>query len=257
MMETPTRPLVEVRGLTCSLGERLVLDGVDFETARGEIFGVMGMSGAGKSTLLRNIMGLVQPQSGEILIDGTNVVGLPEPQLNAVRARMGMCFQYAALLDSLTVYENVGFGLHRARVPETEVRQRVAHYLEIVGMSGTEHLMPADLSGGMKKRVGIARALATEPELVLYDEPTSGLDPVLASTIDALIVKLRDQFKVTSIVVTHDVSHLFSYADRALMLFEGKALECDTPDRLRRSENPVLAQFVTGSVTGPIQVETL
>jgi len=257
MMETPPRPLLEVRDLTCSLGGRLVLDGVSFEAGRGEIFGVMGMSGAGKSTLLRNIMGLLQPQSGEILVGGVNVVGLPEPQLNAVRARMGMCFQYAALLDSLTVHDNVAFGLHRARLPEDEVGQRVAHYLEIVGMSGSEDLMPADLSGGMKKRVGIARALATDPELVLYDEPTSGLDPVLASTIDALIVKLRDQFKVTSIVVTHDVSHLLSYADRALMLFEGKALECDTPDRLRQSEDPVLVQFLTGSITGPIQVETL
>jgi phospholipid/cholesterol/gamma-HCH transport system ATP-binding protein len=256
-MDTSGPPLLEIRDLTCSLGGQVVLDEVSFTVSRGEIFGVMGMSGAGKSTLLRNIMGLVQPDSGEILINGTNVVGLPEQELNRVRAEMGMCFQYAALFDSLTVYENVAFGLRRLKLSEAQIRERVAHYLEVVGLSGAEPEMPADLSGGMKKRVGIARALATEPKLVLYDEPTSGLDPVLASTIDALITKLRDQFGVTSIVVTHDVTHLFAYADRALMLYHGKALECDAPERLLQSANPVLRQFVTGSITGPIQVEAL
>lgn len=250
-------PILEVSGLTCSMGGRLVLDDISFCVPRGEIFGVMGVSGAGKSTLLRNIMGLVRPEAGEIRVVGTNLVGLPEKQLNEVRARLGMCFQYAALFDSMTVYENVAFGLRRRGMPEDQVAERVAHYLDIVGLGETGHVMPSDLSGGMKKRVGIARALAPEPELVLYDEPTSGLDPVLAATIDALIVKLRDQFGVASVVVTHDVDHLFAYADRAMMLYEGKALECDAPEELRRSPNPVLQQFIQGSVEGPIQVETL
>lgn len=250
-------PILEVSGLTCSLGGKVVLADISFSVSRGEIFGVMGVSGVGKSTLLRNIMGLVQPDAGEIRVGGTDLVGLPEKQLNAVRARLGMCFQYAALFDSMTVYENVAFGLRRLGLVEEEIAQRVAHYLDIVGLSGTEHLMPSDLSGGMKKRVGIARALAPEPELVLYDEPTSGLDPVLAAAIDALIVKLRDQFGVASVVVTHDVDHLFGYADRAMMLHEGRALACGPPAELRRSDNPVLRQFITGSVEGPIQIDTL
>lgn len=256
-MAGESSPILEVSGLTCTMGGKVVLKDISFCVSRGEIFGVMGVSGVGKSTLLRNIMGLVRPDAGEIRVGGTNVVGLPEKQLNVVRARMGMCFQYAALFDSMSVYDNVAFGLRRLGLSEAEVAQRVDHYLDIVGLSGTGHLMPSDLSGGMRKRVGIARALAPEPELVLYDEPTSGLDPVLAATIDALIVKLRDQFGVASVVVTHDVDHLFGYADRAMMLHEGKALACGPPEELRRSDDPVLRQFITGSVEGPIQVDTL
>ncbi len=256
-MADDTPPILEVRGLTCTMGGKLVLDDITFCVSRGEIFGVMGVSGAGKSTLLRNIMGLVRPDAGEIRVGGTNVVGLGEKQLNEVRARLGMCFQYAALFDSMTVYENVAFGLRRLGLPEDEIAERVERNLDVVGLSDTGGLMPSDLSGGMKKRVGIARALATEPELVLYDEPTSGLDPVLAATIDALIVKLRDQFGVASVVVTHDVGHLLGYADRAMMLYEGKALACGTPEELSHSGSPVLQQFITGAVEGPIQVETL
>ena len=253
-MESPARPLVEIQNLTCALGGQLVLDDVSFTVGRGEIFGVMGMSGAGKSTLLRNIMGLVRPQSGQILVDGAPVVGRTEAELNSLRSRMGMCFQYAALFDSLTVFDNVAFGLRRRKLAPDVIRERVAHYLDVVGLEGTEDFMPADLSGGMRKRVGVARALATEPELVLYDEPTSGLDPVLAATIDALVVKLREQYGVTSIVVTHDVSHLLGYADRALMLYEGRPRDCGTPEHLRQSADPVLRQFIEGRVTGPIQV---
>lgn len=253
-MASSRPPLVDVRDLTSVLGGQLVLDKVSFTVQRGEIFGVMGMSGAGKSTLLRNIMGLVRPQGGQILIDGEEVVGRSEAELNVIRARMGMCFQYAALFDSLSVFENVAFGLRRRKVDQAVIEERVSHYLDVVGLEGTGDLMPADLSGGMRKRVGVARALVTEPELVLYDEPTSGLDPVLAATIDALIVKLRDQFGVTSIVVTHDVPHLFGYADRALMLYEGRARDCGSPQHLRESPDAVLRQFIEGSVTGPIQV---
>lgn len=246
--------LLSVRNLCSTLGGRQILDQVSFEVGPGEILGVMGLSGAGKSTLLKNIMGLLRPLSGEIIIEGTNIIGLPEGKLNQVRAKMGMCFQYAALFDSLTVFENVAFGLRRQHRPEKEIRQRVTHYLDVVGMSGTENQMPASLSGGMRKRVGIARALVTEPRLILYDEPTSGLDPVLAASIDALIARLRDEFGMASVVVTHDVDHLFTYADRALMLYESRVIECASPAQLKTSANPVVQQFIRGLVEGPIQV---
>lgn len=247
--------LLSVRNLCSTLGGRQILDQVSFEVQRGEIFGVMGLSGAGKSTLLKNIMGLLRPQSGEIIIAGTNIIGLPEGKLNLVRAKMGMCFQYAALFDSLSVFENIAFGLRRQRRPEDEIRRRVLHYLDVVGMNDTENQMPASLSGGMRKRVGIARALVTEPQLILYDEPTSGLDPVLAASIDALIARLRDQFGMASVVVTHDVDHLFTYANRALMLYESRVIECASPAQLKASANPVVQQFIHGLVEGPIQVQ--
>jgi phospholipid/cholesterol/gamma-HCH transport system ATP-binding protein len=247
-------PLLEVNDLCCRIAGHTILEHVTFSVSRGEIFGVMGMSGAGKSTLLHNLMGLVPPECGDIRIDGQSLRGLDEEHLNAVRASMGMCFQYAALFDSLTVFENVAFGLRRQKMPAAEVAQRVAERLETVGMTGTDHLMPSDLSGGMRKRIGIARALATNPQLVLYDEPTAGLDPVLASSIDSLIVKSRDRYGVTSVVVTHDVEHLLSYADRALMLYEGRVIEIGTPDELHRSTNAVVQQFMRGSIDGPIKV---
>lgn len=247
-------PLIVVEELTSVMEGKLVLDRISFEVHHREIFGVMGLSGAGKSTLLRNIMGLIKPQSGRVIINGTDITGLDERELNEVRLRMGMSFQYSALFDSMNVYDNVAFALRRRRVREAQVRDKVKHFLEVVDMAGTEDAMPANLSGGMRKRVSIARALSTEPEVVLYDEPTSGLDPVLASAIDHLIAKLRDDFGVSSIVVTHDVPHLFGYADRAMMLYEGKAIATGTPDQLRASDNPVLRQFITGSVTGPIRV---
>jgi phospholipid/cholesterol/gamma-HCH transport system ATP-binding protein len=253
-METSEAPVVQVEHVTCVRSGKLVLDDVSLEVQRGEIFGVMGLSGAGKSTLLHLLMGLIRPQEGRILINGTDITQLDDRQMNEVRLRMGMSFQYSALFDSMTVFDNVAFGLRRRHVPETEIRTKVAHYLDVVGMDGTEDLMPANLSGGMKKRVSVARALSTEPEVMLYDEPTSGLDPVLAAVVDHLIVKLRDDFGVCSIIVTHDVQHLFAYADRALMLYEAKAIEVGTPDELRRSDDPVLQQFIGGVAHGPIQV---
>jgi len=253
-MSEKREPLIIVDHLSYSIEGKLVLDEVSFELYPGEIFGVMGLSGAGKSTLLHNIMRLVQPQSGRIIVHGVDITTAPEAELNEVRLRMGMAFQYSALFDSMTVYANVAFGLRRRNVPEPEVREKVTHFLDVVDMTGTEDLMPADLSGGMRKRVSIARALATEPEVVLYDEPTSGLDPVLAAAIDHLIARLRDDYGVSAIIVTHDVAHLFAYANRAMMLYEGKAIACGPPAALQQSEHPVLRQFITGSVHGPIKV---
>ncbi len=246
--------LIVVENLSYAVEGKQVLDGVSLELYRGEVLGVMGLSGAGKSTLLHNIMRLVKPQSGRIVVHGVDITDASEAEINEVRLRMGMAFQYSALFDSMTVYDNVAFALRRRGAPDDEVRRRVAELLDVVDMTGTEHLMPADLSGGMKKRVSVARALATQPDVVLYDEPTSGLDPVLAAAVDHLIAKLRDDVGISAIVVTHDVAHLFAYADRAMMLYEGKVIATGTPDELRGSGNPVVRQFITGSIDGPIKV---
>jgi len=232
-----------------------IMAGVSFEVHGGEVFGVMGMSGAGKTTLLRLLMGLVQPDAGELVVDGESIVQLSETHLNRIRAKMGMCFQYAALFDSMTVAENLAFGLRRRnKLSEEEIGRRIAAHLEIVGMEGTEEMMPAELSGGMKKRVGIARALILNPDIMLYDEPTAGLDPIMASVIDNLIVRLRDEFGMTSVVVTHEVDELLSIADRIMMLYEGRIIACDSPAALQQSENPYVQQFVHGTATGPIEV---
>ncbi len=234
---------------------QVILDGMSFEVHRGEVFGIMGMSGAGKTSVLRLLMGLVQPTSGDIEVLGRSIIGLPEYELNRIREQMGMCFQYAALLDSMTVADNVAFALRRrSHLSRQEIERKVEEHLERVGMSGTGNQMPAELSGGMKKRVGIARALITEPQVILYDEPSAGLDPIMASVIDNLIVGLRDEFGMTSVVVTHEVEELFGISDRVMMIYQGKVVACDTPEALRGTDNPYVQQFVRGQAHGPIAV---
>ncbi len=204
-----TAPLIEVEGLRYAVNGHEILRDVSFTVHRGETFGVMGMSGSGKSTLLKNIMGLVRPTAGDIRIEGQSIIGLPEAELMAVRAKMGMCFQYAALFDSLSVYENVAFGLRRRqrreRIREAHIREQVLLHLKEVGLEGTESKMPSELSGGMRKRVGIARELIMHPDILLYDEPSAGLDPIMSAVIDELIEGLQERFCMTSMVVTHFV----------------------------------------------------
>ncbi len=263
-MATAEAPIIRVCNLVYYAGEpglldgsnsRPILNGVSFQVYRGEVFGIMGMSGAGKTSILRLLMGLVPPHSGDIEVLGRSIVGMSEQQLNEVRVQMGMCFQHAALLDSLTVAENVAFPLRRCtKLSNEEIKRKVAEYLEVVGMAGHEEKMPAELSGGMKKRVGIARALSTNPQVMLYDEPSAGLDPIMTSVIDGLIVRLRQEFQMTSVVVTHEVDELFSIADRVMMLHEGRVIACDTPAALRESENAYVQQFVHGQVEGPVAV---
>jgi len=246
---------VRVRDLRYEISGRVILNGVSLEIAPGEIMAVMGLSGGGKTTFLKCCAGLIRPVAGEIYIGETEIVRLGESQLNTVRRRIGMVFQYAALFDSMNVYENVAFGLrHHSDLTEAEIRQVVAERLEAVGMSGTERLMPAELSGGMRKRIGLARALATNPEVLLYDEPTSGLDPVVGSLIDELIVRVRDTLGVTSVVVSHHIPSIFRTADRIAMLYGGRFETVGTPDEIRRSESPVVRQFIEGRSEGPIQV---
>jgi len=250
--------LIEVEGLHYAVGDQEILRDISFTVYRGETFGVMGMSGSGKSTLLKNIMGLVRPTSGDIRIEGRSIIGLREAELMGIRGKMGMCFQYAALFDSLSVYENVAFGLRRRqrreRIAEDFIRTQVLAHLKEVGLEGTEGKMPAELSGGMRKRVGIARQLIMEPDILLYDEPSAGLDPIMSAVIDELIVGLRDRFCMTSIVVTHFVNELFTISDRVMMIHDHQVVACDTPETLRAADSSVVRQFVEGQPHGPIRV---
>ena len=233
---------IEARGLRKSFGDHEVLRGVSFTVERGEIFVLMGPSGSGKSVLLKHIIGLEEPDDGELLLEGQSIhtEGLRD------RYRMAMVFQSGALLNSLTVGENVGLYLREHRLkPEDEIRRIITEKLEIVGLKGTEEKIPGELSGGMKKRVALARALVIEPQLILYDEPTSELDPLIAITIGQEILALRDRTHATSIVVTHDRDLAFGIADRIAMIADGEILEIGRPEAVRRSEHPLVRRFLT------------
>jgi len=246
--------MIRVRGLRKRLGAKQVLDGVDLDIQAGETVVVMGRSGSGKSVLLKHIIGLMTPDEGSIEVEEQEIVGMGERDLDSVRRRFGMLFQSAALFDSLTVGDNVGLGLREhLRLDDTEVRRRVAERLEWVGLAGVEAMKPASLSGGMRKRVGLARALAMDPQYILYDEPTTGLDPIMADAIDQLIRSLQKRLGVTSVVVTHDMTSAYKMADRMVMLHEGKMVFSGTPDETRAATNAVVRQFVQGSSTGPIR----
>jgi phospholipid/cholesterol/gamma-HCH transport system ATP-binding protein len=262
-METnaTTTPRIRLKDLCYTVDDREILAGITLDIAPGEILCVMGLSGAGKSTILRCIAGLVSATSGELLIDGVDLVGKQERELLPIRAKMGVVFQYAALFDSMSVYANIAFGLLRGprskefkKTPRAEITRRVQELLKEVGLPGIEKRMPPELSGGMRRRVGLARALATEPEIVLYDEPTSGLDPVTAAAIDDLIVRTRNTKGVTSVVVSHDMQSIFRIADKIVMLYEGKAQIYGTPDDVRNSDDPIVQQFIRGEIDGPIEI---
>jgi phospholipid/cholesterol/gamma-HCH transport system ATP-binding protein len=246
---------IVVRDLCVARGEKEVLKDVDLTVEPGEILCVMGMSGSGKTTLLHCAGGLSEATSGEIHIGDAQIVGMAEEDLNRVRERMGFVFQYAALFDSLNVFENVAFALRRRRrMPVGEIQRIVSEKLALVGLPGTEELFPSQLSGGMAKRVGLARAIAMTPDILLYDEPTSGLDPVVASVIDDLIMAMRDKLGVTSIVVSHNITSIFRISDKIAMLYDGRVLVCGTPDEIRASADPIVKQFIEGKARGPIEV---
>ncbi|MGD0813288.1 MAG: ATP-binding cassette domain-containing protein [Verrucomicrobiota bacterium] len=239
--------IIEVRDLKKSFGPLPVLQGVTFSVEKGEAIAIIGVSGGGKSVLLKHLVGLITPDSGEVSIDGRNIAGLDERELMPVRRMFGMLFQSAALFDSMTVEENVAFVLSREHksTPE-EISQRVEYVLDLVGLGGTQKKMPAELSGGMRKRVGLARAVAYRPQIILYDEPTTGLDPIAADTIDQLIIRVVEKLKVTSIAVTHDMRSARRISRRILMLHEGRIYADQTPDELFQSKDPVVYRFVNG-----------
>ncbi len=246
---------IEVKNLRYEVPGKQILKGVTLGVAPGEILCVMGMSGSGKTTVLHCMGGLTAPTSGEIRIGDAQIVGMPERDLNRVRERMGMVFQYAALFDSLTVFENVAFGLRRRRrLPQDQIKKIVAEKLALVGLPGTEGMYPSQLSGGMAKRVGLARAIAMSPEILLYDEPTSGLDPVVASVVDELIMQMRDKLGVTSVVVSHNLPSIFRISDKIAMIHNGEVLATGTPEQIQNCDNAIVRQFIEGKSHGPIDV---
>ena len=239
--------MIEVRQLSRSFGAHRVLDGVSFRIERGESVVIIGRSGGGKSVLLKHLIGLLMPDEGDVLVDGQSLGGMNERQLLQVRHKFGMLFQSAALFDSMTVAENISFALRREReLTAAEAGQRVDEALEMVELQGTQGKKPAELSGGMRKRVGLARAIVYRPEIVLYDEPTTGLDPIVADSIDQLILRVCERLKVTSVVVTHDMRSTRRVAQRILMLHDGRIYTTGTPDEIFQSQDPVVHRFVNG-----------
>jgi phospholipid/cholesterol/gamma-HCH transport system ATP-binding protein len=239
--------MIEARELVRSFGRQRVLDGVNLRIASGESVVIIGRSGGGKSILLKHLVGLIRPDAGEVLIDGKPITGMNERQLIDVRHKFGMLFQGAALFDSMTVAENVAFALRReGNLAETEITRRVGEALEMVELPGIEEKKPSELSGGMRKRVGLARAIVYRPQIVLYDEPTTGLDPIVSDSIDRLIVRVRDALQVTSVVVTHDMRSARRVGQRILMLHQGRIYAEGTAEEIFRSADPIIHNFVNG-----------
>ena len=237
--------VIQVKNLTKSFGSQKVLDGVNLEIERGQTTVIIGKSGGGKSVLMKHLIGLMKPDSGEIWVDGVEITLLSEKKLNEVRKRCGMLFQEAALFDSMTVYDNVAFPLREHRHPsEREVQQVVEERLKQVGLLGFGDRMPSELSGGMKKRVGLARALVLDPEIILFDEPTSALDPVIALTIDDLIKETQMRLKKTYVVISHDIAGMLRIADKVAMLADGKIVAFGTPYEVRRVDHPAVVEFI-------------
>ncbi|HEX9917026.1 MAG TPA: ABC transporter ATP-binding protein [candidate division Zixibacteria bacterium] len=252
-MDKKRKAMIEINDLYKGFHNKPVLEGVNLAIQKGETVVIIGRSGCGKSVLLKHIIGLLKPDKGQLLIDGEDITAYPKDKLNQLRQRFGMLFQGAALFDSMTVAENVGLGLsEHTEMTEGQIREIAAEKLKMVGLVGVEDLKPAELSGGMKKRVGLARAIAMNPEFILYDEPTTGLDPIMADAINDLVINLRNTLKITSIAVTHDMASAYKIADRIAMLYKGKIIFAGTPEETKNSDNPVVQQFIQGRSQGPI-----
>jgi phospholipid/cholesterol/gamma-HCH transport system ATP-binding protein len=239
--------MIEVRHLSKQFGSQLILDSVDLQIESGESAVIIGRSGGGKSVLLKHLIGLLQPDTGDVLVDGVSIVGMNERQLLHVREKFGMVFQGAALFDSMTVAENVAFPLERKKkYTPGEIDKRVAAALDMVDLPGTQNKKPAELSGGMRKRVGLARAIIYEPQILLYDEPTTGLDPIMSDCIDKLIIRVRDTLKVTSVVVTHDMRSAQRVGNHVFLLHQKKIYAHGPPDEIFASQDAIVRQFIDG-----------
>jgi phospholipid/cholesterol/gamma-HCH transport system ATP-binding protein len=238
---------IELKDLHKSFGRHDVLRGFTLEVEEGQTLSIIGHSGAGKSVTLKSILGLVRPDRGEVWVDGSNVHELPQSDLYELRRSVGYVFQFAALFDSMTIGENVAMGLRRIEgMDESDIRERVSQCLDLVDLEGIEEKYPSEISGGMQKRVGLARAIATEPKYILYDEPTTGLDPVTVTTIDRLILKMKDELGATGVVITHDMESAYRVSDRIAMLYRGRIRTEGTPDEIKRSDDPVVRGFIEG-----------
>ncbi|MFH1776521.1 MAG: ABC transporter ATP-binding protein [Candidatus Omnitrophota bacterium] len=245
--------MIEIANITKSFGNHPVLNNLSLKINTGETMVIIGRSGCGKSVLLKHIIGLMSPDMGRIIIDGQDINKLRGKKIEKFRLNFGMLFQGAALFDSLTVRENVGFALfEHTNTPHREIDAKVSASLAAVGLKGVEGFYPSELSGGMKKRVGLARAICIDPRIILYDEPTTGVDPIGADAINDLIIELHHTLSITSVVVTHDMTSAYKVADKIAMLYQGGIIEVDAPAKIKQTTNPVVRQFITGAAEGPI-----
>jgi phospholipid/cholesterol/gamma-HCH transport system ATP-binding protein len=245
--------MIEIINLCKSFDGHKVLDNLNLSINTGETTVIIGRSGCGKSVLLKHIIGILKPDSGQVLINGKDVTKMDEKELNTLRLSFGMLFQGAALFDSLNVFENVAFNLiEHSDMPRREMAMRVKECLALVGLKDIEEKKPAELSGGMKKRVGLARAICMKPQMLLYDEPTTGVDPIMGDAINDLVVELHNKLKVTGIAVTHDMTSAYKIADRIAMLYNGKIITNGTPEEIKNAKDPIVHQFITGAGIGPI-----
>ena len=247
--------MIELIGLYKSFNKQNVLNGADLQIPTGKIVTIVGKSGCGKSVLVKHIMGLLKPDKGQVLIDGIDITQIESAELDRIRERLGVLFQSGALFDSLTVEGNVGFPLkEKTKLKKSEIRERVMQALEDVGLGEMGSKYPEELSGGMKKRAALARALITEPALVIFDEPTTGLDPVITSSIHRLIKTTHEKYRYTAVIISHEVPGIFDITDKVAMLYEGVIVQAGSPEDIRLTTNPVVKQFITGSLEGPIDI---
>ena len=245
--------MIEIINLCKEFNDKKVLNNLNLTIDAGETTVIIGRSGCGKSVLLKHIIGILKPDSGQVFIDNRDLTRLRSRELNNVRMKFGMLFQGAALFDSLSVWENVAFGMiEHTKYDKGAIMDRVSECLALVGLKGVENIKPAELSGGMRKRVGLARAICMKPSIMLYDEPTTGLDPIMADAINDLIKELHDKLKVTSIAVTHDMTSAYKIADKIAMLYDGKIIAVGSPDEIKNTNNPFVNQFINGEAEGPI-----
>jgi len=247
--------MIQLIDIHKSFGSNVVLNGLNLSIEKGKVTVIIGRSGGGKSVLLKHIIGLIRPDAGAINIDGKDITRFNDRELNRLRKKFGMLFQEAALFDSMTVGQNIAFPLEEhTKLKSSEIMEIVREKLAQVGLTGIENKMPSELSGGMKKRVGLARAIALEPEILLFDEPTTGLDPIMSDVIGRLIVDIQSKLDVTCIVISHDIYGTLRIAHKIAMLHDGLIIESGTPEEIRNSGNPVLQQFIEGKAEGPITV---
>ena len=245
--------MIELINVSKAFEDHVVLDNMNLTIQDGETIVIIGRSGIGKSVTLKHIIGLMKPDSGQVIVDGLDITRLDAKGLNQLRTKFGMLFQGAALFDSLNVRDNVAFNLiEHSKMDDKAIDKRVAECLELVGLRGIELLSPAELSGGMRKRVGLARAICMNPKIILYDEPTTGVDPIMADAVNDLIKDLQAKLKTTAVAVTHDMTSAYKIADRIAMLYKGKIVEIGNPYQIKNTKNLVVKQFITGAATGPI-----
>jgi len=250
--------MIEIKGLKKRFGSKEVLKGIDLNIPKGKTTVILGLSGGGKSTIIKHIVGLLKPDSGEIWIDGEEISKADENQIRRIRKKVGFLFQSGALFDSMNIYENIAFPLREhSDMNENEIKSRVTERLEMVGLKPSEvlNLYPDELSGGMRKRVGLARTIVLDPEIILYDEPTSGLDPITSDLISQMIVNLKERLGVTSILISHDIKESFKAGDYFAMLYDGKIIETGDADHFKYTDNPFVRQFLDGKSKGPIQFQ--